>query len=241
MRRAITDLSPGAHFSGRLDARGALPPELAALINGSKQQGPEKSWGKFLEVHHRLFLRVAHTVGADYDAAMDHYAHVLEQLRADDFKRLRAYVPDGQTKFTTWLVVVAQRLCLDYHRRLYGRFRREDPDGGTVEGSRSTRRRLVDLLFHEINTLTMAADASATPDRDLQRKQLLAALQAALDVLGVEDRLILKLRYVDDVPVREVATLLEMPTVFHLYRRIDKILKRLRGMLHDRGIDDSQP
>jgi DNA-directed RNA polymerase specialized sigma24 family protein len=48
---------------------------------------------------------------------MDGYAYVLEALRSDDYRRLRAYAADGRSKFSTWLVVVARRLCLDLHLR----------------------------------------------------------------------------------------------------------------------------
>lgn len=54
---------------------------------------------------------------------MDRYAHVLDKLQVDDFRRLRTFVADGRGKFTTWLTVVVRRICLDHHRQRYGRVR----------------------------------------------------------------------------------------------------------------------
>jgi len=48
---------------------------------------------------------------------MDRYAFVLDRLRARNFRRLRRFQPRGSARFTTWLVLVSRRLCLD-HRRL---------------------------------------------------------------------------------------------------------------------------
>src|SRR3954451_25015689 len=90
-----------------------LPPELAALLVASDPATRDAAWATFVSRHSGLLLSVARTVGKHYDAWMDGYAHVLEQLREGDFRRLRAYVPDGRTRFTTWLAVVARRLCFD--------------------------------------------------------------------------------------------------------------------------------
>lgn len=49
-----------------------------------------------------------------HDAAMDRYAYMLAQLRCSDFTPLQCHAADGRSAFTTWLVVVARRLCLDH-------------------------------------------------------------------------------------------------------------------------------
>ena len=107
---------------------GRLPSELDGLLSATTDAGRSRAWERFIGRHSRLLLKVAHETSRQYDGAMDHYAFVLERLRADDFHRLRHYEPDGRTKFTTWLVVVARRLCLDHHRAIYGRPRSSDGD-----------------------------------------------------------------------------------------------------------------
>src|SRR5262249_41817793 len=98
-----------------------LPAELSQLLAAAEPQGAEGAWGEFVHAHSRLLLHVARSMAKDHDDAMDRFAYLLEQLRRDDCRRLRGFVADGRSKFTTWLVVVARRLCLDYDRRRYGR------------------------------------------------------------------------------------------------------------------------
>jgi RNA polymerase sigma factor (sigma-70 family) len=168
---------------------------------------------------------------------MDAYTYLLEQLRADDFKRLRAYSADGRGKFTTWLVVVVRRLCLDFRRQRYGRPRNDTPDNAAT---RATRRRLIDLIAapqdpDEIPALGKDPAAAVLSD-DLAR-----ILESALAGLTPHDRLLLKLRYEDDLSAREIAALLGMPSPFHVYRRINALLTELRGSLRARGVDGSAP
>jgi hypothetical protein len=75
---------------------------------------------------------------------MDRYAWVLDALRQDRHRRLRAFAAEGRGSFTTWLVAVVRRLCVDEHRHRYGR-----PAGWRARrgGGRAwSRRELVDLV-----------------------------------------------------------------------------------------------
>ena len=66
-----------------------LPPELSRLLSASEGSEKEDAWAEFLTIHSSLLLHVCRTVMRDRDAAMDGYASVLEELRTDDYKRLR--------------------------------------------------------------------------------------------------------------------------------------------------------
>src|SRR5262252_8859607 len=101
----------------------AVPRELARLIAAADGAARDQAWEGFVATHSRLLLHVARSMTADHDAAMDAYAFMLEALRADDHRRLRAYTVQRASKFTTWLVVVARRLCLDRARQVHGRAR----------------------------------------------------------------------------------------------------------------------
>lgn len=171
---------------------------------------------------------------------MDAYAYLLEQLERDDFRRLRAYTPEARSKFTTWLVVVARRLCLDRLRERYGR-----PVGASAvsQETRALRRRLADLLVHELDPAAtpLPDDATTNPDADLRTRELHQALTVALARLDPRDRLLLKLRYEDELPAREIGQLLRFPTAFHVYRRLNWLLQELKTVLRGRGIDGPEP
>ena len=100
-----------------------LPPELTRLLETTDSKNREAAWDAFIEKFHRLLMRVAHSIDDHYDARMDRYAYMLEQLRAGDYRRLRRYGPQSRAQFSTWLVVVARRLCVDFHRETHGRQR----------------------------------------------------------------------------------------------------------------------
>ena len=215
----------------------ALPFELSRILQAVNAPEKDDAWADFVAAHSRLLLHVARSLAADRDAAMDGYAHVLERLQEDDWRRLRGYVPDGRTKFTTWLVVVARRLCLDFHRHRYGR---SDDAAPAAAAAHALRRRLVNLVADEAEPEQLAAPA-ADPASDLQVNELHRALDAATARLAVADRLLLKLRFDDDLSAREIARILDLPTPFHVYRRLHALLAELGRVLRARGIDEAAP
>jgi len=192
----------------------------------------------FVETHSRLFLHTARTLGRDYDAAMDAYAYLLEQLRRDDFHRLRAYTSQSRCKFTTWLVVVARRLCLDRVRQRYGRLHGTGPQSREAHG---VRRRLVDLLAEELDASELADPADDNPETQLRASELNRALLSALMGLEPRDRLLLKLRFADELAAREIGHVMGFTTPFHVYRRLNTLLGQLRTTLARRGVRDSEP
>jgi RNA polymerase sigma factor (sigma-70 family) len=211
------------------------PPELARLFMASDPPTHDAAWAAFVTIHSRLLLHTARSLNHDYDAAMDGYAYVLEALRSDDYRRLRAYAADGRGKFSTWLVVVARRLCLDFHRKRYGRAREIGPDGREL---RAARRRLVDLVGEEIDPADLSP-AGTDPATELQARDRASALEAILGALPARDRLLLTLRFEEDLSAREIAQLMGFTTPFHVYRRLNALLAELRQALRRRGIDEA--
>lgn len=61
------------------------------------------------------------------------------------------------------------------------------------------------------------------------------ALADALGQLGAEDRLILKMRFRDNVPVSKISRMLGLDQK-PLYRRLDHVMKALRASLEARGV-----
>lgn len=219
---------------------GSVPDELAQLLEATDPATQTRAWERLLDRHSRLILHAAKSTrsGSGYDAMMDRYTYVIEQLRADDFRRLRRFAGDGRGKFTTWLTVVARRLCLDYHRQRYGRSRGTTESSAAQEGQ-DLRRRLTDLVAAELDVEQIPSRPTTNPERTLERREVEEALAEALRALAAQDRLMLTLRYEDDLPAREIAELVGFPTAFHVYRRINKLLEQLRDSLKERGIQDA--
>lgn len=196
----------------------------------------DAAWRDFVAEHTRLLLHVARSVTSNHDDAMDAYAFVIEQLRADDLRRLREFAADPRSKLSTWLVVVARRLCLDLYRRRYGRVR-----GIDSRPQRAVRRRLQDLVAEDINVHDIPAAHVGSAELALRRSELRVALEQALTMLDPQDALLLRLRFDDDLTAQEIAKLLAFPSAFHVYRRVNALLAVLRRALEERGIESAVP
>jgi RNA polymerase sigma factor (sigma-70 family) len=213
---------------------------LGRLLAASDAAARDSAWSDFVGTFSRLLLHVARSVAGDHDAAMDGYARILEALREDDCRRLRAYAADGRSEFTTWLVVVAQRICLDHRRQRYGRLR---PGSGNPAAQReewAARRRLVDLLSADVDLSTLSGGIADPEDR-VRLADLYHALEAALALLEPRDRLLVKLRFEDGLSASELARSLGLATRFHVYRQLTRVLAELRAALERSGVRDPAP
>lgn len=212
-----------------------LPRSVENLLAAGDSASAERAWAEFLQEFSNLILHVARFTQGDHDSVMDRYVFVLDALRHDNYRRLRAYSQDGRGSFTTWLVAVVRRLSVDEHRRRYGRSKEGGPTAEQLN-----RRQLADLLSTP-ESLESLEFHGIDPDSELEAADLKAALDRALSGLEVADRLLLRLRYEDGLPVPEIAQLLSEESPFRVYRRIDKILGILRRELELAGIGGSTP
>lgn len=214
-------------------------PPLVRLLSAGDPASQNQAWDAFVQSYSRLLISTARKFGGDRDAAMDRYAFILEQLRCDGFKRLRRYAADGRSEFTTWLVVVARRLCLDYRRRRYGRPRTE-ADRVTA-GERVARKRLVDFIVEDLDPVGAISSDGPDPELELRAGQLRGALRGALRSLPSRDRMLLACRYEEGMTARDIARLMDFPSVFHVYRHLKAVQRSLRGLLERKGVDDPSP
>ncbi len=202
----------------------SLPSQLRSLLEAADGSEQERAWTEFLDCYSRLILYVARRSVRDHDAVMDRYAFVIERLREQRCRRLRAFAADGRGKFTTWLVVVVRRLCLDWDRHTYGRV--------SQQGSRdpTAPRRLVELVL-DPDVLDRLPDQTPSTHEQLERAQTFHQLEQAIATLPSGDQLLLSLRYRDNRSVREIASLMSLPTPFHVYRRLNLVHDALRRAL----------
>ncbi len=218
-----------------------VPPEVAELLASTSSSGEEVAWQKFVQRYSRLILVTVKALSWDHDEAMDHYVFVLEGLRGDDYRRLRRYASDNRGQFSAWLVVVTRRLCLDYRRQRYGRIPPAHQSGQPSRQRAVERRRLIDLVTEELDITKTADPSGANPEVEVRQAELQAALQAAVRCLPPKDRLLLRLRFDDGRTAREIADAMGFPSVFHVYRRLKKVLATLGKLLRERGVSDALP
>jgi RNA polymerase sigma factor (sigma-70 family) len=196
----------------------------------------DHTWSTFLQKYSHVLLHVARARGSSYDAVMDRYEYMLSQLRKQNYRRLRAYRTDDKAQLVTWLFVVARRLCIDYERTRYGRAKPEpEEETPSQEVARSARRRLADLMVEQL-TPEALPDSSPNPVDRVCQRETQEALEKALGSLSSEDQLLITLRFIDNISVREVTRLLRYRSPFQVYRKLKALLARLRATLEAEGI-----
>ena len=216
------------------------PPEIASLLGATNVDDRNAAWARFVAQHSKLLVGTCRVLGGDHDVVMDRYAYVLEHLRRDDFRRLRPFVGDGRCKFSTWLVVIARRLCLDHHRARFGRLRADEVEP-EKQLRRQSRRDLAMLVSSQDELEELADTEASDPEAELIAAEQIKALEVALDDLESRDRLLLRLRFADALGAPEIARLMGFPSPFHVYRRLNHVFEALRRALRRTGIEDAVP
>ena len=212
------------------------PIELDLVLHASDPAAREAAWEGLVARHTRLFLAVARSFRGTHDEVMERYAYILEKLYEDDCHRLRAYRLNGRARFSTWLTVAARRLCLDHHRARYGRVR-ATADPRETGALRAVRRRLADSVASEMDTELLPDESAASAGSMAIRQERDALVGLALAALPPEDRLLLALRFEDELSAAHIARVMGFPTPFHVYRRLTIVLAELRSSLSSRGVD----
>jgi len=79
------------------------------------------AWTGFLDQYAGLILKIAGQFEYEQDRLHDCFLFVCEKLSETDFKRLLQYRPRQNATFRSWLITVIFNLCVDWHRREFGR------------------------------------------------------------------------------------------------------------------------
>lgn len=209
-----------------------LPESLRTLLD--KNPPSPEAWESFARQYTALLLHVARSTAHSRDDAMDAYASLLERLSEDGCRRLHAYSSDPRSKFTTWLVVVARRICIDHHRAKYGRLRNGDC---VEERERLNLRRRIENLDTVLETDTVADETASSLATALDQAELSCELASLRAALKPEDRLLIAMRFDDEMSASQIANVLRYPSQFHVYRRINAILAELKAELKARGFE----
>jgi RNA polymerase sigma factor (sigma-70 family) len=214
----------------------AAPLVLGELLRASDLVEREAAWEELISRHTRLLLTVARSFRGSHDDVMERYSYILGKLRESDFRRLRTFDPNLGASFSTWIVVSSRRLCLDYHRALYGR-QRTTVSTDRSDESRTFRRSLADSISAEIDVDMLADSTAVAADSRAIIAERNALLRAELTKLTPRERLLLALRFQDDLSASRIARIVGMPTAFHVYRQLNSILAGLRRRLIASGVD----
>ena len=214
----------------------SAPFQLGQLLRAADSSSQQAAWEDLIGRHTRLLLAVSRSFNGGHDEVMERYTYILDKLREDDFRRLRTFDDRSGARFSTWLTVAARHLCLDHLRSVYGRQRESDRSNRWYP-LRRIRRALADSIGEEIDVDQIIDDQSQSVISRTVVAERDELLRFALTRLSARERLLLALRYEDDLSASRIAGIVGLATPFHVYRQLNNILEKLRGMLQSRGVD----
>lgn len=249
------------------------PGEILRDLAGERA---ESAWTEFLETYAGLIYQAVGFFERDNERAADCFLFVCENLSNNRYRRLRAFRADGPAKFTTWLRAVVRNLCLDWHRKEFGRQRifrsiarlpaldqevyrcvyersmtREEARLAlesrypTLDLDAACRRIEQNLTPRQLWLLSVErprrhttsseaiedlaiADGSPGPEKLAVQGQLHANLARAVDGLPDVDRLLIRLRFEEELTLQQVARAVGLPDPQTADRRIREVLEQLR-------------
>jgi RNA polymerase sigma factor (sigma-70 family) len=103
------------------------------------------------------------------------------------------------------------------------------------------RGRLVDLISDDAELTELVDTSGGGPEERLRALQLDGALKSAIAALGPDDRLLLRLRFQDELPAPQIARIMSCRSQFDVYRRLRRVLNTLRTVLTRNGVSDPAP
>jgi len=173
----------------QLEARQQQRAEDDELIRAA-QKGDRSAFDALVRRYDRSVLRLAlHMLGNEQDAQDVHQEAFIKAYRHLSNFRF-------ECSFYTWLYRIVTNLCLDQLRRR--KSRREDPS--TV----------MDAAGEEMDLMANLQDerATANPARELDRKNMNAAIQSALDSLTPRERTVFELKHYQGLKLRTIGEML---------------------------------
>lgn len=243
------------------------------------------AWTDFIDRYAPLIMTVVNRFDSGNGRKSDCFLYVCERLCDDGFRRLLRFRASTAVRFESWLGVVVLNLCVDWHRKLFGRatllpavsalpsfdrdvYRLVIEKGMGKEAVYQalladhpdlTREIVVNSVLRIYRVLTprqrwqiqvwqhrrVAAGEEETgsldrlpsllsgPEDDARERQELELLQAAMDELTPQDRLLLRLRYQEGLSLKKIAELLQLGDVNRAFRKIQAAVKALRGVVEE--------
>ncbi len=158
----------------------------ASLIRAA-QQGDQSAFARLVEANQgRIYSLCYRMTGNSEDAA-----DLTQEAFLNAWRGLGSF--GGQAAFSTWLYRLASNACIDFLRREKRRMALSMTQEEDEEG------RQTDL-----------PDERWVPERELERKELQAAVQEGLSTLSPEHRQVLLLRETEGLSYQEIAQCLSL-------------------------------
>lgn len=187
-------------------------PKLDDILGRAARQDPE-ALAELVELYGSRVFGLLFRLTGQRELAED----LMQETFLRVVRTIGSYEHDG--RFEAWLFRIAANLARDEARRRQrrGTAARLDERGDVGDGAWGERRGV------------------AAPDDGMERMELGAQLEAALQRLSDSDREIIALRHYSELPFAEIAAMLGVPLGTAL-ARAHRALGRLRAELERQGV-----
>jgi RNA polymerase sigma-70 factor (ECF subfamily) len=198
-------------------------PEIEELLHPAAA-GDEIALQRLLDRHREPLLRmIAVRLDRRLSARLDP-SDVVQEALADAGRKLQEYARERPLPFYPWLRRLAsERLALAHRRHI------------KVTGRSVCLERLATPQPSDGSNLLLInrlAASGTSPSASYRRQELRRRVRGALDALGEVDREVLVLRYLEDLPFAEVATVLgitENAAKVRHFRALERMRKLMDG------------
>jgi RNA polymerase sigma factor (sigma-70 family) len=270
---------------------------IEELLQYLGSRSPQEAWVRFLHAYAPLIHQAVRHFERDEDHVSECFLFVCEGLARDGYRRLRRFKPGGPARFSTWLRAVVRNLCLDWHRKEFGRqrifeslsmtdlsaldqevfrylYERDTSQeetflllaprfpGLTRAAIAESAERLIAKLSPRqrwllsmrqphvpvnmapqdegADTLEAIPDQGPNPESSAILDQMHTRLRRAFWRLPQNERLLLQLRFEQELTLEQVAGLLELGDAQRADRRIREVLAGLRNDLDSSGKEKAE-
>ena len=94
---------------------------ISDLLHRLNSPDAGAAWAKFIDGYSPLILKAVRQFEYEQDRAGECFLYICEKLCDNDFRRLLKFNTGGKASFRTWLGTVVFNLCVDWHRKEFGR------------------------------------------------------------------------------------------------------------------------
>ena len=95
--------------------------EIGRILRGLNSRESGAAWAEWIDLYSPLIMKTVRQFEFEQERANDCFLHVCEKLCENGFRRLQQFNTAGRAGFETWLGTVVFNLCVDWHRREFGR------------------------------------------------------------------------------------------------------------------------
>jgi len=102
-------------------ANNGRAPEIDGILHRLNSSEAGAAWAEFIDQYSPLIMNTVRQFEFEQERANDCFLHICERLCANRFRRLLKFDTGGRAQFHTWLGAVVFNLCVDWHRKEFGR------------------------------------------------------------------------------------------------------------------------